>query len=524
MGWLRIIRKLANMEKPILSVNNLCIQAGEKILVEDISFELFPGRCLAIVGESGSGKTLSCLTLLQLNPITFSYPKGEVKDNESQQTFLPTDPRLSEWRGKRIGMIFQEPMSALNPAMRVGIQVAEAVVHHLKMSKKDARAVVEDLFREVRLPDPALTFDKYPHQLSGGQRQRVMIAMALSCNPQILLADEPTTALDPSVQQTVLDLLRTIQLERKMAMIFVSHDLKVVQSVADDIIVMQKGVVMEQGNAKQVIESPNSDYTKALLACKPEGKSKLYYLPTLDQLDNMELIPRNPIGDAILEVDGLTKQYGDFTAVDRVSFVIRKGETLGLVGESGCGKSTLSRMLMGLLPITSGTVSWKGEPWMSSNRFMQRVERKRIQMVFQDPFSSLNPKIPVGLQIMAPMEIHGIGQNEQDRKAKTIYWLEKVGMPHPLEAFDKYPHAFSGGQRQRIVIARALAAEPELIVCDESVAALDVSVQAQVLNLLNHLKHELGLTYLFISHDMNVVNYLCDRVMVMQKGRLIEQG
>jgi peptide/nickel transport system ATP-binding protein len=287
---------------------------------------------------------------------------------------------------------------------------------------------------------------------------------------------------------------------------------------------MQKGVVMEQGNAKEVIQNPKSDYTRALLACKPEGKDKLYYLPTLEKLDNIELIPHNPIGDTLLEVDDLTKQYGDFTAVDRVSFVIRKGETLGLVGESGCGKSTLSRMLMGLLPITSGTISWKSQPWLSSKQLMRRSDRKRIQMVFQDPFSSLNPKIPVGHQIMAPMEIHGIGQNEQERKAKTIYWLEKVGMPQPQEAFDKYPHAFSGGQRQRIVIARALAAEPDLIVCDESVAALDVSVQAQVLNLLNALKQELGLTYLFISHDMHVVNYMCDRVMVMQKGRLIEQG
>ncbi len=516
--------KLACMDSPILSVDQLRIEVAGKTLVEEISFDLLPGRCLAILGESGSGKTLSCLTLLQLNPTSFTYPKGKVIDHQSQLQLAPNDSQLSQWRGKRIAMIFQEPMSALNPSMRVGNQVSEAIIYHLQMSKAEARNAVVDLFKEVRLPEPEITFDKYPHALSGGQRQRVMIAMALSCNPQILLADEPTTALDPSVQQTVLDLLRTIQLERKMAMIFVSHDLKVVQSVADDIIVMQKGVVMEQGNAKEVIQNPKSDYTRALLACKPEGKDKLYYLPTLEKLDNVELIPHNPIGDVILEVDGLIKKYGDFTAVNGVSFVIRKGETLGLVGESGCGKSTLSRMLMGLLPITSGTISWKGQPWLSSKQLMQRSDRKRIQMVFQDPFSSLNPKIPIGLQIMAPMEIHGIGQNEQERKAKTIYWLEKVGMPHPQEAFDKYPHAFSGGQRQRIVIARALAAEPELIVCDESVAALDVSVQAQVLNLLNALKQELGLTYLFISHDMHVVNYMCDRVMVMQKGRLIEQG
>ncbi len=512
------------LDSPIISVHQLRIEVAGKTLVEDISFDLFPGRCLAIVGESGSGKTLSCLTLLQLNPQNFTYPSGKIIDHNSQLELSPKDATLMTWRGKRVAMIFQEPMSALNPAMRVGNQVSEAIIYHLQMSKAEARRAVVDLFKEVRLPEPEITFDKYPHQLSGGQRQRVMIAMALSCNPQILLADEPTTALDPSVQQTVLDLLRSVQLERKMAMIFVSHDLKVVQSVADDIIVMQKGAVMEQGSAKEVIQNPQHQYTKALLACKPEGKDKLHYLPTLEQLDNLNIIPQNPIGDVLLKASSLTKKYGDFTAVDQVSFFIRKGETLGLVGESGCGKSTLSRMLMGLLPITSGTIVWRGEPWLSQLMSMKRKDRRRIQMVFQDPFSSLNPKIKIGEQIMAPMEIHGLGKSQTERREKALEWLRKVGMPDPVDAFEKYPHAFSGGQRQRIVIARALAAEPELIICDESVAALDVSVQAQVLNLLNALKQELGLTYLFISHDMHVVNYMCDRVMVMQKGRLIEQG
>lgn len=510
------------MELPILSVNQLRIEVAGKTLVESISFDLYPGKCLAIVGESGSGKTLSCLTLLQLNPKSFNYSSGQIIDHRNHKQLSPTDTTLMTWRGKRVAMIFQEPMSALNPSMRVGEQVAEAIIFHLRKTKQEAHQDVIALFKEVRLPDPEVTFNKYPHQLSGGQRQRVMIAMALSCDPEILLADEPTTALDPSVQQTVLDLLRSIQLERKMAMIFVSHDLKVVQSVADDIIVMQKGVVMEQGLANEVINSPEHHYTQALLACKPEGKNRLYYLPTLDNLDNLDKIPDASIGEVLLEVKNLTKRYGNFTAVDQASFIIRKGETLGLVGESGCGKSTLSRMIMGLLPITSGSIEWQGQTWLSSQQKMKRSDRRRVQMVFQDPFSSLNPKIKIGDQLMAPMEIHGIGKNHQERRAKALNWLMKVGMPEPEEALEKYPHAFSGGQRQRIVIARALAAEPELIICDESVAALDVSVQAQVLNLLNALKHELGLTYLFISHDMHVVKYMCNRVMAMQKGALTE--
>ncbi len=514
--------KLAFMELPILSVNQLRIEVAGKTLVESISFDLYPGKCLAIVGESGSGKTLSCLTLLQLNPKSFNYSSGQIIDHRNHKQLSPTDTTLMTWRGKRVAMIFQEPMSALNPSMRVGEQVAEAIIFHLRKTKQEAHQDVIALFKEVRLPDPEVTFNKYPHQLSGGQRQRVMIAMALSCDPEILLADEPTTALDPSVQQTVLDLLRSIQLERKMAMIFVSHDLKVVQSVADDIIVMQKGVVMEQGQANVVINHPEHHYTQALLACKPEGKNRLYYLPTLDNLDNLDKIPDASIGEVLLEVKNLTKRFGNFTAVDQASFIIRKGETLGLVGESGCGKSTLSRMIMGLLPITSGSIEWQGQTWLSGQQKMKQSERRRVQMVFQDPFSSLNPKIKIGDQLMAPMEIHGIGKNHQERRAKALNWLMKVGMPEPEEALEKYPHAFSGGQRQRIVIARALAAEPELIICDESVAALDVSVQAQVLNLLNALKHELGLTYLFISHDMHVVKYMCNRVMAMQKGSLTE--
>ena len=509
------------MKASILSVENLRIEVGNKTLVEGISFSLFPGKCLAIVGESGSGKTLSCLTLLQLNPQSFQYPSGVIiKDGE----WNPNSSVIREWRGKRIGMIFQEPMSALNPAMRVGDQIVEALVYHLKLSKTDARQRVIALFKEVQIPSPETSIDKYPHEMSGGQRQRVMIAMAISCEPEILLADEPTTALDVSVQQAVLELLRKIQLDRQMAMIFVSHDLAVVKSVADDIIVMQKGRVIEQGSAHDVIEHPQENYTQGLLNCRPHGKSKLYYLPTLQNPLEQQIRPVSEIGNSLVQVKSITKKYGDFEAVSEVTFEIFQGETLGLIGESGCGKSTLSRMLMGLIPITSGDVYWENQPWMSHQRGMKKSERRRVQMVFQDPFSSLNPKIKVGEQIIEPMRVHGIGSSEEERRQKALHWMEKVGMPDPEESLNKYPHAFSGGQRQRIVIARALAAEPQWIICDESVAALDVSVQAQVLNLLNQLKAELGLTFLFISHDLHVVRYMCDRVMIMQKGKIVEAG
>ncbi len=509
------------MELPILSLKNLRIEVAEKVLVEEISFDLFPGKCLAIVGESGSGKTLSCLTLLQLNPLSFQYPSGVII-KEGQ--WNPNSSVIREWRGKKIGMIFQEPMSALNPAMRVGEQITEALVYHLHLSQSEARQRVIALLNEVQIPSPETAIDKYPHEMSGGQRQRVMIAMAISCEPEILLADEPTTALDVSVQQAVLDLLRKIQLDRQMAMIFVSHDLAVVKSVADDIIVMQRGLVIEQGDAQSVIENPQQDYTKGLLNCRPHGKSKLYYLPTLQNPFGQDARPETVVGESLLQVKAITKKFGDFVAVSEVSFDLFQGETLGLIGESGCGKSTLSRMLMGLIPITSGEVFWQQNPWLSSNRGMKKSERRRVQMVFQDPFSSLNPKIKVGEQIMEPMRVHGIGGSEKERFQKALQWMEKVGMPDPEESLNKYPHAFSGGQRQRIVIARALAAEPQYIICDESVAALDVSVQAQVLNLLNQLKAELGLTFLFISHDLHVVRYMCDRVMIMQKGKIVESG
>ena len=517
------------MMEPLLQVSHLDIQVGSQSLVRDVSFEVFPGKCTAIVGESGSGKTLSCLTLLQLNPDYFHYPTGQLSWHaslfSSPLNTAPVDERITSLRGRKIGMIFQEPMSALNPTMRVGEQVAEGIRYHLKFSKAEAKEKVLTLFKEVKIPDPNKAYDKYPHEMSGGQRQRVMIAMAISCEPQILIADEPTTALDVSVQKAVLLLLREIQVQRKMGLIFISHDLSVVREIADHICVMQRGEIVEQGDAKAVLDHPQHPYTQGLLACRPQGKRKGERLTTLsDHAVNTHPVQPLPSMEVILKVNQLTKRYDRFTAVDSASFEIRKGETLGLIGESGCGKTTLSRMLMGLLPITSGSVEWKGAAFMDAQTGFPKSKRKYVQMVFQDPFSSLNPKLKVGDLLMEPMEIHGIGKNAAERRQRAMEWLKKVGMPDPEGSMEKYPHSFSGGQRQRIVIARALASEPELLICDESVAALDVSVQAQVLNLLNDLKAELGLTFLFISHDLHVVRYMSDRVMVMQKGKLVEQG
>ncbi len=513
----------------LLEVKDLTIQVGNKTLVDHVRFQVLPGKCTAIVGESGSGKTLSCMSLLQLNPLQFEYPHGTLEFDEvitnNTAKLIPTDPQLISLRGRKIGMIFQEPMSALNPTMKVGEQVSEGMKIHLRLSNKEAKKKVMHLFQEVKIPNPETAYDKYPHEMSGGQRQRVMIAMALSCDPMILIADEPTTALDVSVQKAVLLLLKEIQLQRNIGMLFISHDLAVVKSIADQICVMQNGKVVEQGNASEVLHHPQHPYTKGLLACRPQGKKKGERLITLSETDTTQIQKFKTITtETILKVIGLSKKYGDFTAVHPVTFEIPKGQTLGLVGESGCGKTTLSRMLIGLLPMTSGEIRWRGNVLTNTHQPFLKSQRKNIQMIFQDPFASLNPKLTIGDILIEPMQIHNIGKNKKERIEKAVFWLTKVGMPNPLDCLQKYPHHFSGGQRQRIVIARALACEPQLIICDESVAALDVSVQAQVLNLLNDLKSEFGLTYLFISHDLHVVRYMSDAVMVMQKGKIVEMG
>ncbi len=548
---------------PVFFVKDLSIsfRSGDLLqqAVENVSFEIIPGKTLAIVGESGSGKTVSSLSMMSLlqrgkaifDGGQFSFHSSSFFSGPDKKISIkPSSDVLKELRGRGIAMIFQEPMTSLNPVMTCGEQVAEMLRKHMGIGKADADKRTVELFREVLLPRPEVILDQYPHQLSGGQRQRVMIAMAISCEPKILIADEPTTALDVTVQKEILLLLRSLQQEHGMAMLFITHDLGVVADIADHLVVMCKGKVVEQGVAQDVLKNPQHPYTKGLLACRPVPGQKRRKLLTLadfsDTTNPIEIEDQKPadhgseenISSALLKVKDVTKIYAgsktifkksaDVTAVNQVTFEIGRGETLGLVGESGCGKTTLSRMLLGLIPCTSGSIVFQTKDSnerlditkISSNRL--RSLRKEIQIIFQDPYSSLNPKHTIGEAITEPMEVFNLHQNNSNRKNVAVALLEKVGLKP--EHYNRYPHEFSGGQRQRIVIARALACEPSFIICDESVSALDVSVQAQVLNLLNDLKHEFGLTYLFISHDLNVVYHMSDRIMVMNKGSIEEIG
>lgn len=536
----------------LLTVDDLGIsfrtERGINRAVEHISFDVYAGKTVAIVGESGSGKSVSSLSVMQLlNKNRAIFDSGRFLFDTSItpiEELQPTDEVLSELRGKHIAMIFQEPMTSLNPVMTCGEQVAEMLRQHKSISHAEARQRTIELFNEVKLPRAEQMFDHYPHQLSGGQRQRVMIAMAISCEPKILIADEPTTALDVTVQSSILELLRSLQSKYNMGMIFITHDLGVVAEIADDIVVMQRGKIVEKGNAKDVLTNPQHPYTKGLLACRPLMGQKVARLKTVSdfletnaatELDSIPAAPSsNDIQDeVILDVKNLFKIYESsqgilsskknvVKAVNNVSFQIHKGETLGLVGESGCGKTTLSRMLLGLIPASEGQIIFRGKDLCSLSKSELREMRKEMQIIFQDPYSSLNPKHTIGDSIMEPMMTFGLFDSYKKREQKAIELLEKTGLG--AEHLKRYPHEFSGGQRQRIVIARALACEPSFVVCDEAVSALDVSVQAQVLNLLNDLKRDFTLTYLFISHDLSVVYHISDRIMVMNKGGVEEIG
>jgi len=542
---------------PILTLNDLSIafshEGEQHIAVDHISFELQRGSTLGIVGESGSGKSLTALAIMGLIP----KPNGKInngsiifhtqqEENSNLLQFPEKEMRL--WRGKRIAMIFQEPMTSLNPAYCCGKQVMENILEHEKVSRRAARLRTLALFSEVMLPDPERTFDAYPHQVSGGQKQRVMIAMALACNPDILIADEPTTALDVTVQKTILELLRTLQKKHNISLIFISHNLDVIAEIAAQVLVMYKGRIVEKGSIEQIFNHPQHPYTKGLLACRPpagkrpqrlkviadfmegygiEGNTfistderkrhhaRIYSespILTAEGINTVFTLKRNLAGKAI-------KQY---RAVNNVSFEVFPGETLGLVGESGCGKTTLGRSILRLVEPESGSIVYKDIHVNKLKTDDLRNLRKKLQIIFQDPYSSLNPRFTIGEAIIEPMRVHNLHGSEKARKDRVAGLLQKVG----LEAshYARYPHEFSGGQRQRICIARALAVEPEFIICDESVSALDVSVQAQVLNLLNDLKDEFGLTYLFISHDLSVVRYMSDRLMVMRNGEIKEIG
>lgn len=539
------------MNSNILDIQNLSLRFGNNEILKKVSFSIPKGKIVGVVGESGSGKSITSLAVMGLLPKSAQIPsESEILFHSDSKTIdlLKLSPEQKrKYRGNEIGMIFQEPMTSLNPSIRCGEQVEEAIRLHLKMEKTAAKKRVIELFEKVLLPNPERIYKAYPHELSGGQRQRVMIAMAISCNPKILIADEPTTALDVTVQRTILDLIKHLQREIGLSCIFISHDLGVIAEVCDEAVVMYQGEIVEKGSVQEIFENPKENYTKGLIACRPRLDIRQKDLPTIaDYLKNenyqseiytsderqafhQEIYSQIPI----LEVKNLSKYFYSkpslfgkeevsVKAVDDVSFKVYPGETMGLVGESGSGKTTLSRTVLLLEKPTEGEIFYHGKDIVKLSKGEIRKLRKEIQIIFQDPYSSLNPRMNISEILTSPMKVHSIGKNQKERIEKAGDLLEKVGLSR--SDLIKYPHEFSGGQRQRIGIARALALNPKFIICDESVSALDVSVQAQVLNLLNDLKEEFRLTYIFISHDLAVVKYMSDQLLVMQYGQPKELG
>jgi peptide/nickel transport system ATP-binding protein len=534
--------------------------------VDDVSFNLYRGETIGIVGESGSGKSVTSLSVMGLIP----NPPGKVtggqiiyhtKEGEELDLVKSNENQMRKLRGNEIAMIFQEPMTSLNPVIKCGDQVIEALMLHKRIKRAEAYKHTIELFEQVQLPTPELMMERYPHEISGGQKQRVMIAMAMSCNPNILIADEPTTALDVTVQKTILDLMRKLQVEHNMGIMFITHDLGVIAEVADSVVVMYKGKIVEKGSVIDIFTNPKHPYTKSLLACRPPLDRRIKRLPVVSDFmvrhenGDIEELPRNVTDalnnvtitqeerinahkelyqrDKILEIKNVKTWFPakktmfgkvlEYTkAVDDVSFDIYEGETLGLVGESGCGKSTLGRTILKLTEAREGKIYYKKQELLRMKESDFRLLRKDIQIIFQDPYSSLNPRITIGDALSEPMRVHGFGKNVKERRNLVNELLVKVGMEP--KHYSRYPHEFSGGQRQRICIARALALNPKFIICDESVSALDVSVQAQVLNLLNELKQEYKFTYIFISHDLSVVKFMSDRMVVMNQGKIEEMG
>ncbi|HEE6076409.1 TPA: ABC transporter ATP-binding protein [Acinetobacter baumannii] len=537
---------------PLLHIENLRVsfKGEDKQYIETvkgISFDIPTNTTVALVGESGSGKSVTSLATMGLLPV------GQSKIDEKSKIIFEGKDLLglsrTEMRkicGKDIAMIFQEPMSSLNPVFTVGNQIAEVLCLHMGMSRKQARQRVLELLKEVGIPSPETKIDAYPNQLSGGQQQRVMIAMAIACEPKLLIADEPTTALDVTIQKQIIDLLESLRQRRQMSMLFITHDLALVGEIADQVIVMRHGEIREQGTAEQVLEQPKDVYTRALLYCRPQMSQRPYRLPVtsdfmrqennilVEQSFDVSEIPERKRGlngdeHIILEVKDLKKSFysrkglfgkEEFQAVKGVSFKLAKGKTLGLVGESGSGKTTVGLLLMRLHQASGGQALIEGKDILSLTEKEFAKYQRKIQIIFQNPYASLNPRFTIGQILLEPMQIHGIGKDDAERKQIALGLLERVNLPE--QAYYRYPHEFSGGQRQRIAIARCLTLKPEILICDESVSALDVSVQAQVLNLFQDLQDEFGLSYIFISHDLSVVKYISDQVMVMNHGEVVE--
>ncbi|WP_271392269.1 ABC transporter ATP-binding protein [Aequorivita sinensis] len=533
---------------PLISIKDLVLSFGNKKkkteVLHTISFDVFENEILGIVGESGSGKSVTSLALMGLLPKKQTNLSGEILF-QGNDLLKYDEKKFRKIRGSEIAMIFQEPMSALNPSLKCGFQVSEILMLHLNMNASEAKKETISLFEKVKLPRPNEIYNSYPHQISGGQMQRVMIAMAIACKPKLLIADEPTTALDVTVQKEIISLLKSIQKETKMAMLFISHDLSLVSEIADRVLVMYKGNIVESATTEEIFKNPQNEYTKALLASRPSLNVRLAELPTIASIADKSFKPREIKAterakkhkqiytqSPILEIVNLEKYYfsnvGLFAktevvkAVDNVSFSVFEGETLGLVGESGCGKSTLGKTILQLEKATAGSIKYRGKELTTLSKTDIRNLRKEIQIIFQDPFSSLNPRLMIGEALMEPMEVHGLGKNKKERRERVISLLDRVGLDETY--FYRYPHELSGGQRQRVGIARTVIVEPKLVICDESVSALDISVQAQVLNLLNELKNDYGFTYIFISHDLAVVKYMSDQLLVMNKGKIEELG
>jgi peptide/nickel transport system ATP-binding protein len=560
--------------RKLLEIRNLRVQfsneEGTTEAVKGINFTLYRGETIGIVGESGSGKSVTSLAIMRL----IASPPGRIvegeiwyypKEGDAVDLLTLTEAQMQQRRGNDIAMIFQEPMTSLNPVMLCGNQVAEALILHKKTTKNTAKNTVLSLFEQVKLPNPTRIYESYPHQLSGGQKQRVMIAMAMSCQPDILIADEPTTALDVTVQKRILELMRELKTEIDASILFITHDLGVIAEIADRVLVMYKGVIVEEGSVETIFAAPQHPYTKGLIACRPTLAYRLRRLPVVSDFMAVTSLPDGTLhitekahsiqtlitdykiseASSIARLDALQqnapilqvknlctwfpskktfwgKPLEYVKAVDDLTFDVYKGETLGLVGESGCGKTTLGRTLLRLIQATSGSIEFENQNILALNDKKMRALRRDIQIIFQDPYSSLNPRRTIGAAILEPMQVHKILDNDRQRKEKVIELLETVSLS--ADHFNRYPHEFSGGQRQRIVIARTLALEPRFIICDECVSALDVSVQAQVLNLLTELREKFGFTYIFISHDLSVVKQMSDRMMVMNKGKIEEIG